>query len=51
MTPEQKAKLDAVAAEVCRIFPDFYGSVKFNVAGGKCPNINVEESIRIPQQQ
>lgn len=46
LTPEQKKEIETIDRKLKELFPDFYGSVRFNLAPRiKKPNINVIENI------
>ena len=46
MTPVQKKKVKWIDRELKEIFPDFYGSIRFNLAPpNKKYNVNVVENI------
>lgn len=47
MTTDQKRKIKKIGQELRLIFPDFYGSVQFNLAVGKPVNVNLTEDIGI----
>ena len=52
MTPqehkiERDKRLQGAAKAVSDVVPDLYGSVRFNVQGGKVVNVNIEESVKL----
>jgi len=50
LTPENEHRnvaLAVIARDLERIMPDYYGSVRFNLHGGKVANVNIEESVRL----
>ena len=50
MTPEQKQKLAEIGKQVRDLFPDMYGSVRFNLKPGrKESNVNVADTIEVEQ--
>lgn len=50
MTPEQKKELAKIGVKVREIFPDMYGSVRFNLKPGrKESNVNVADTIEVEQ--
>lgn len=50
MTPEQKSKLSDIGKEVRELFPDMYGSVRFNLKPNrKETNVNIADTIEVEQ--
>lgn len=50
MTPEQKKKLTDIGRQVRELFPDMYGSVRFNLKPGrKESNVNIADTIEVEQ--
>ena len=47
MTKDQKTELKKIGDKLRLIFPDFYGSLQFNLAVGKPVNVNLTEGIEI----
>lgn len=46
MTKEQERKLAEIGAQIAELFPDIYGSVRFNLSPNrKDVNINIEYSM------
>lgn len=45
MTKDQKSELKKIGAKLRLIFPDFYGSLQFNLAVGKPVNVNLTEDV------
>ena len=45
--PETVKKIADKLAEILEKNPDFHGKIEINLFGGKCPNINVCQSIKI----
>ena len=43
MTSDKKKELKKIVPKLRLIFPDFYGSVQFNLAVGKPVNVNLVE--------
>ena len=43
MTNDQKTELKQIGQKLRLIFPEFYGSVQFNLAVGKPVNVNLSE--------
>ena len=50
MTPDQKKQVARIGEELKEIFPDFYGSIKFNLTPKRSgTNINLSSDINIEQ--
>ncbi len=50
MTPEQKTKLAELSRKVREMFPDMYGSIRFNLKPDrKETNVNVADTIEVEQ--
>ncbi len=46
LTAEQRKEIESMDRKLKELFPDFYGSVRFNLSPKvKKPNINVVENI------
>lgn len=43
MTADQKTELKKIGRKLKLLFPDFYGSMQFNLAVGKPVNVNMTE--------
>ena len=47
MTNEQRKELKKIGKRLQLLFPDFYGSMQFNLAVGKPVNLNITEGVDI----
>ena len=45
---ERNAVLQRAAEAVAEALPGHYGSVRFNMQDGRVVNVNIEESVKLP---
>jgi len=43
----RQAVLDIAGQELAAKMPTMYGNVQFNLQGGKCVNVNVNDTVRL----